>query len=94
MSFRLFAITAPGLEMFTAVELAALGLNANPPISLASPGEPKEETGGVEFEASLTDLYRTNLLLRTANRIVYRLGEFSAVSFPELRKNSPFSPGN
>ncbi len=92
MSFRLFAVTAPGLELFTSAELAAMGLNANPPVSLASPGEPKEESGGVEFEASLTDLYRTNLVLRTANRIVYRLGEFSAVSFPELRKKAARLP--
>jgi putative N6-adenine-specific DNA methylase len=88
MSFRLFAITAPGLEVFTAAELVTLGLIANPPVSFAGPGEVKEESGGVEFEASLADLYRANLLLRTANRIVFRLGEFTAVSFPELRKKA------
>jgi putative N6-adenine-specific DNA methylase len=92
MSFRLFAVTAPGLEVFTAAELAALGLNTNPPVTVADSGEPKEESGGVEFEASLADLYRTNLFLRTANRIVYRLGEFSAVSFPELRKKAARLP--
>ena len=46
----------------------------------------------MEFEASLADLYRANLILRTANRIVYRLGEFSAVSFPELRKKAARLP--
>ncbi|GAP21849.1 THUMP domain-containing class I SAM-dependent RNA methyltransferase [Leptolinea tardivitalis] len=92
MSFRLFAITAPGLEPFTTAELASLGITANPPVTFAARGEPKEEIGGVEFDASQADLYRTNLLLRTANRIVYRLGEFTAVSFPELRKKAARLP--
>lgn len=92
MSYRLFAVTAPGLEPYTAAELTALGLSPLPPVSISGPGEAKEESGGLEFEASTTDLFRTNLLLRTANRIIYRLGEFTAVSFPELRKKAARLP--
>jgi putative N6-adenine-specific DNA methylase len=92
MTYRLFAVTSPGLENFAAAELAALGITSNPPVSFSAAGEPKEESGGVEFEASLADLYRTNLTLRTANRIIYRLGDFSAVSFPELRKKAARLP--
>lgn len=92
MSYRLFAVTAPGLEPYTAAELTALGINPLPPVSMTGPGEVKEESGGLEFEASTTDLFRTNLMLRTANRIIYRLGEFTAVSFPELRKKAARLP--
>jgi putative N6-adenine-specific DNA methylase len=92
MSYRLFAVTAPGLEPYTAAELAALGMSPLPTVSTAGPGEAKEESGGLEFEASTTDLYRTNLMLRTANRIIFRLGEFTAVSFPELRKKAERLP--
>jgi putative N6-adenine-specific DNA methylase len=92
MTYRLFAVSSPGLESFAAAELAALGITANPPVSFSTSGEHKEESGGVEFEASLADLYRANLTLRTANRIIYRIGEFSAVSFPELRKKAARLP--
>ena len=92
MSFRLFAITAPGLEPYTAAELSTLGLQPESRYSSTVKGEPKDEAGGVEFEGSLADLYRTNLHLRTANRIIYRLGDFSAVSFPELRKKAARLP--
>ena len=88
MSFRLFAVTAPGLAPFTASELSSLGIQTGRPAAIDLPGGLKEESGGVEFEASLDDLYAANLRLRTANRIIYRLGEFSAVSFPELRKKA------
>ncbi|HEX7557384.1 MAG TPA: THUMP domain-containing protein, partial [Leptolinea sp.] len=92
MTYRLFAVTAPGLEIFTAAELTRLGITTNPPVAFSAPGELKEESGGLEFEASLADLYRVNLTLRTANRIIYRLGEFTAVSFPELRKKAARLP--
>ncbi|NMB55242.1 MAG: class I SAM-dependent RNA methyltransferase [Leptolinea sp.] len=88
MSFRLFAVTAPGLEKYTSTELNSLGFKSHRPVSSEVYGDTKEEAGGVEFEANLSDMYRVNLRLRTANRIIVRLGEFSAVSFPELRKKA------
>lgn len=81
---NLFAICAPGLESFTSQELERLGL-------LIHHSEDKgidHKTGGVEFEGSLIDLYRSNLHLRTASRILVRLGTFYAVGFPELRRKA------
>ena len=40
------------------------------------------------FEGGLDDLYRANLHLRTASRILARLGDFYAAAFPELRKKA------
>lgn len=64
-----FAVTAPGLETFTTLELTRLGL---------LPAE-------LHFQGGLAALYRANLHLRTASRILVRLGmPFLARSFPEL----------
>lgn len=87
-----FAVCTPGLEPFTARELEALGLKPD----LLSPGpgsaelqDPADtEIGGVSFSGSLTDLYRANLLLRTANRILVRFGTFQAASFQEFRRKA------
>ncbi|MCX6036316.1 MAG: class I SAM-dependent RNA methyltransferase [Chloroflexi bacterium] len=70
-----FAVTAPGLEPFTAQELRGLDL------------EPATVSGGVLFKGDLTALYRANLHLRTASRILARLGNFFyATTFPELQE--------
>lgn len=69
---RFFAVTAPGVEMLCAAELAGLGL----------PGEPTD--GGVKFSGRLEDLYRANLMLRTPNRILMRLFSFRAGSFAAM----------
>ena len=50
------------------------------------------EVGGIEFPASLSDLYRANLHLRTASRVLLRLGEFYAAAFSELRKKASRLP--
>lgn len=70
---RLFAITAPGLEQVCAVELAALGM-----AGVCATG------GGVEFEGDRRDLYRGNLWLRTASRVVVRIGTVKSRDFPDL----------
>jgi putative N6-adenine-specific DNA methylase len=89
---RLFASTIPGLEPVLARELTALGLKpeALPPVLIS--GEAREDSGGVEFEGGLKDIYRANLHLRTAGRILYRLGEFRAIGFSELRKKAAALP--
>ena len=76
---ELFAVVAPGLAAYTAQELLALGL-------LPAPDAPSVEPGGVTFAGDRTAIYRANLHLRTANRVLVRLGEFRAVGFDELRK--------
>ncbi len=70
----LFAVAAPGLEPLVAQELRQLGLPA------------EASTGGVAFRGSERDLYRANLHLRAASRVLLRVGtEFYAASFSELR---------
>ncbi len=44
--------------------------------------------GGVEFAGELRDLYRANLWLRTASRVVVRFGGFKCRDFPELYRQS------
>ncbi len=77
----LFAITAPGLETLAAGELHSLGIP-----------EAAAEAGGVAFRGGLTDVYRANLWLRTATRIVARAGEFGARAFYELEKGAKQVP--
>jgi putative N6-adenine-specific DNA methylase len=88
---RLFAITAPGLEPFTARELHALGL-VQVPLQSSTLADREYEPGGVEFEGSLRDLYLANLHLRTASRILVRLGSFRATRFPELIRKATGLP--
>jgi putative N6-adenine-specific DNA methylase len=89
---KLFAVCAPGLEPFTALELDRLGLMGNHPISMSenflTEKEPPYELGGIEFQGSLHDVYRANLYLRTASRVLIRLGAFYASAFPELRRKA------
>ena len=59
------------------------------PVGMKPPdNEVDEEGDGIEFEANLADLYRANLSLRTASRILLRLGDFYAAAFSELRKKA------
>ena len=76
-----FAITAPGLERLAAAELAALGIAAD-----------AVEPGGVHFHGGREALMRANLHVRTASRIVMRLGEFEARGFPELERHARRQP--
>lgn len=89
---RLFAATVPGLEPVLSKELAGLGLTPQPLSLINISGEPRDDSGGIEFEASLRDLYRANLHLRTASRILLRFGEFKAIGFTDLRKKAAALP--
>src|SRR6185369_2199938 len=75
-----FAAAAPGLELLTARELGSLGIGG-----AASPG-------GATFSGSQAVLYRANLQLRTASRVLVRLGAFHAAAFSELRKKASRLP--
>lgn len=72
-----FAITAPGIAPITAAELDALGVPHEPP-----------GPDGVAFSADVKTLALVNLWLRTASRVVVRLGEFKAQGFAELEKHA------
>jgi putative N6-adenine-specific DNA methylase len=95
-----FAVTAPGLEPFTAQELRDLFPDPEPnPIGPATSALPPSFTnhplsvGGVLFKGNLEALYRANLHLRTASRILARLGTFFyATTFPELQKRASRLP--
>ncbi len=77
-----FAVTAPGLEALTAQELQRLSLL--PDAAAAATAAP----GSVAFQGDLDALYRANLHLRTASRVLVRIGDFSAAAFSELRKKA------
>ncbi len=74
--YELFASTAPGLESIAAGELKALGIRG------------RQEIGGVAFSGDLDRLYEANLWLRTASRVVARLGRFHASTFYELERRA------
>ncbi|MBI4732707.1 MAG: class I SAM-dependent RNA methyltransferase [Chloroflexi bacterium] len=78
-----FAVTAPGLEPFTAIELRALFPDR----------EPVPEPGGVTFKGDLSTLSLANLHLRTASRVLARLGNFfRAITFEELQQRAARLP--
>jgi putative N6-adenine-specific DNA methylase len=94
---KLFAVTAPGLAPFVARELQQLDLLPAIPQARPSALDPKPRPaddmhGGVEFSGALRALYRANLHLRTANRVLLRLGDFPAVGFTELRRRAARLP--
>ena len=84
----MFAPTAPGLESIAAGELKSLGVKG------------RQEIGGVAFSGDLDRVYQANLWLRTASRVVVRLGQFHASTFYELERRAKklpwadFLPGN
>jgi putative N6-adenine-specific DNA methylase len=69
-----FAASTPGLEQITAAELEALGLRV------------RVGRGGVGFRGTTRQLYAANLHLRTANRVLVRVGSFSAYDFAALEQ--------
>lgn len=69
----LVATTAFGLESIVANELKKLGYN-----------NLKVENGRVVFSADQNAIARCNLWLRSADRVLLRIGEFEARSFEEL----------
>lgn len=80
LRFELFASTAPGLESIAAGELKSLGVRG------------RQEIGGVAFAGDLNRLYQANLWLRTASRVVARLGHFHASTFYELERRAKKLP--
>lgn len=101
---KLYAVCAPGLEEFVSRELQVLGYlhpDAGPKVEPARQRKNLrrlpditptrsigDEAGGVTFEGGLDAIYRGNLHLRIASRVLLRLGDFGAISFAELRKRA------
>ncbi|MGC9393410.1 MAG: THUMP domain-containing class I SAM-dependent RNA methyltransferase [Anaerolineae bacterium] len=84
MDYQLFAVSAPGMEDITAREVTELGL--------AQGREARSIPGGVEFSGDLGTIYRANLLLRTASRVLVRLSTFYATEFSELHRKASRLP--
>jgi putative N6-adenine-specific DNA methylase len=76
----LFVVTAPGLEALALREVQALGLPA------------RAAAGGVELQGTVREVMLLNLWLRTATRVLVRLGAVKATAFPELVRKASQLP--
>jgi len=72
-AITLIATTAFGLESVVKREVQALGFD-----------NLRVKEGRVEFDAELADIPRVNLWLRSADRVLVKMGEFEAHTFDEL----------
>ncbi|MHB0977419.1 MAG: THUMP domain-containing class I SAM-dependent RNA methyltransferase [Candidatus Aquicultorales bacterium] len=70
---RLFATTAKGVEPVLAKEISSIGGH-----------DIAEETGGVRFSGDMALIYRANLWLRTANRVLMPIASFRCPSEEHL----------
>ena len=73
MDYQLIATTTFGIEAVTAKELRRLGYE-----------DLKLENGKVHFEGDEMDIAITNTWLRTADRVLIKVGEFEATTFEDL----------
>ncbi len=81
-SFQLIATCAFGLEAVVRRELAALGYEAH----VARPGR-------LRFEGDFSAIARTNLWLRSADRVLIELAAFAAADFDALFETTRELPG-
>ncbi|MFC7060411.1 THUMP domain-containing class I SAM-dependent RNA methyltransferase [Halobacillus seohaensis] len=77
----LIATAAMGIETFVAREVKALGYE-----------DIQVENGRVVFQAPVSAIPRTNLWLRTADRVKLLVGKFNAYSFDELFEQTKALP--
>ena len=75
--FEIFLVVPPGLEPSLFAEVADLGF---PPARM--------EPGGVVFDGDWPDVWRANLLLRGATRVLARIGSFRAMHLAQLDKRA------
>ncbi len=80
-NIELIASTTFGLEAVTKRELEALGYK-----------DMKVENGKITFSGTEQDIVKTNIWLRTAERILVKVGEFKALSFEDLFENTKALP--
>lgn len=77
----LIATTAFGIEAVTARELAKLGYE-----------DQMVENGRVLYRGDESAICKSNMWLRTAERVLIRMGEFTALSFEELFEKTKALP--
>jgi putative N6-adenine-specific DNA methylase len=75
--FEIFLVAAPGLEAALADEARGLGFAAI-----------KVMTGGVRIRGGWPAVWRANLMLRGAGRVLARIGSFRAVHLAQLDKRA------
>jgi putative N6-adenine-specific DNA methylase len=79
--FEIFLATAPGLEAALAAELAALGFDA-----------PAPGPGGVTVRGGWPEVWRANLTVRGASRVLARFDAFRVVHLSQLDKRARKTP--
>lgn len=75
--FEIFLVTVPGMESTLCQEAETLGFPA-----------PNAVPGGVSFQGGWQDVWRANLLLRGATRVLARIGSFRAFHLAQLDKRA------
>lgn len=75
--FEIFLATAPGLEPALCAEVAELGFR-----------QPKAVPGGVTCRGGWPDVWRANLEVRGAGRVLARIAEFRAMHLAQLDKRA------
>jgi putative N6-adenine-specific DNA methylase len=80
-NITLIAILSYGLEAVVKRELSALGFE-----------NIKASEGKVEFEARPEDIPKANLWLRCADRVLLKMGEFTALTFDKLFEQTKSLP--
>ncbi len=76
MSFEIFLVTVPGMEPTLAQEATSAGFPA------------KAVPGGAVFEGDWPDVWRANLQMRGATRVLARIGSFRAFHLAQLDKRA------
>jgi putative N6-adenine-specific DNA methylase len=79
--YNLIATTAFGLEAVVKREVQALGFN-----------DIRVSDGKVEFKGNLADICTANIRLRSADRVLIKIGEFEAVTFDSLFEQTKALP--
>lgn len=77
MRLKMFLVAAPGLDATLADEARAAGFAAVAVVP-----------GGVEAEGGWPDIWRANLVLRGATRVLVRVAEFRAMHLAQLDKRA------
>jgi putative N6-adenine-specific DNA methylase len=75
--FEIFIITAPGLESVLCAEIRSLGFK-----------EPTSIKGGVTVRGGWPEVWRANLEIRGATRVLARIAEFRALHLAQLDKRA------
>lgn len=76
-TFEIFLATPPGLEALLLAEVKAAGFQ-----------QPKATGGGVTIMGSWPDVWRANMTLRGASKVLARVGEFRAFHLAQLDKRA------